>query len=147
MKEVIRNFRAAWDDGSWFERFALIVFLIAVTFMAAILLLAIAGFADARDLDGRYANSPNKEWFDSLKSGKGPCCSDADGTALADVDWESHDGHYRVRIEGEWVDVPEDAVLTGPNLVGKTMVWPVYYRAMGAPVRVEIRCFLKGVES
>ena len=52
---------------------------------------------EARDPDGRYANSPLKQWFDSLKSGKGPCCSDADGYALSDVDWESGNGHYRVR--------------------------------------------------
>jgi len=31
--------------------------------------------APARDLDGRYANSPLKPWFDQLKSGKGLCCS------------------------------------------------------------------------
>ena len=48
---------------------------------------------EARDPDGRYANSPLKQWFDSLKSGKGPCCSDADGYALSDVDWESGNGH------------------------------------------------------
>jgi len=60
--------------------------------------------AHARDPDGRYANSPLKQWFDTLRSGKGPCCSDADGSAVSDVDWESKDGHYRVRLEGEWVD-------------------------------------------
>ena len=69
---------------------------------------------EARDPDGRYANSPLKQWFDSLKSGKGPCCSDADGYALSDVDWESGNGHYRVRIDGEWHDVPDDAVITEP---------------------------------
>ena len=42
----------------------------------------------ARDPDGRYANSPLKQWFDGLRSGKGPCCSDADGSAVSDVDWE-----------------------------------------------------------
>src|SRR5438552_11801941 len=35
----------------------------------------------ARDPDGRYAHSPLKELFDSLRSGKGPCCSDAYGSA------------------------------------------------------------------
>lgn len=35
--------------------------------------------AMGRDLDGRYANSPLKSWFDQLKSGNGPCCSNADG--------------------------------------------------------------------
>lgn len=101
-------------------------------------LLLLATPALARD-DGRYANSPLKPWFDSLKSGNGPCCSDADGTALSDVDWESRDGHYRVRIKGTWIEVPDDAVLPGPNLAGKTMVWPFYVN--GAPT---IRCFIPG---
>jgi hypothetical protein len=94
---------------------------------------------DARDSDGRYANSPLKQWFDSLRSGKGPCCSDADGSAVSDVDWESKSGHYRVRIDGEWYDVPDDAVITEPNRAGRTMVWPVRgYQGL------TIRCFMPG---
>ena len=93
----------------------------------------------ARD-DGRYANSPLKSWFDSLRSGRGPCCSDADGTVVSDVDWESKDGHYRVRLEGEWIDVPDDAVITQPNLAGRTMVWPM--PRDGEPPL--IRCFMPG---
>lgn len=93
----------------------------------------------ARDPDGRYAGSPLKEWFDSLRSGKGPCCSDADGTAVSDVDWESGNGHYRVRIEGDWVDVPDEAVITEPNRVGRTMVWPI--KGYGG---LTIRCFMPG---
>ena len=46
--------------------------------VAAILLLS-TGSAGARD-DGRYAGSPLKQWFDSLKSGKGPCCDGSDAT-------------------------------------------------------------------
>jgi hypothetical protein len=99
---------------------------------------ALAGVATARD-DGRYANSPLKSWFDSLKSGKGPCCSDADGSAVADVDWESKDGHYRVRLHGQWIDVPDDAVITEPNRAGRTMVWPMW-----GTVGITIRCFLPG---
>jgi len=83
-------------------------------------------------------------WFDSLRSGKGPCCSDADGTALSDVDWETKGNHYRVRIEGQWFDVPDEAVITEPNRVGKTMVWPMYNRALGGTLSVEIRCFMPG---
>ncbi|MCS3725519.1 hypothetical protein [Bradyrhizobium betae] len=104
--------------------------------------------SQARD-DGRYANSALKPWFDSLRSGKGPCCSDADGYALSDVDWESSGGHYRVRIPVSndpadkavmtWVDVPDDAVITEPNRAGKTMVWPIWgYQGPG------IRCFMPG---
>jgi len=105
----------------------------------ALLLGLVAQFSHARDLDGRYANSPLKPWFDSLKSGKGPCCSDADGYAVSDPDWESKSGHYRVRIEGEWYDVPDDAVITEPNRVGRTMVWPI--KGWGG---MTIRCFMPG---
>ncbi|MGJ5085815.1 MULTISPECIES: hypothetical protein [unclassified Bradyrhizobium] len=102
------------------------------------------GDAAARDLDGRYANSPLKGWFESLRSGKGPCCSDADGTALSDTDWDTKDGRYRVRIEGQWWVVPEEAVVTEPNRAGRTMVWPVYYRELNTGLRIDVRCFLPG---
>jgi hypothetical protein len=105
--------------------------------LAAILMLS-APAGQARD-DGRYAGSPLKPWFDQLRSGKGPCCSDADGTAVSDVDWESHDGHYRVRLDGQWIDVPDDAVITEPNRAGRTMVWP-----MRGTLGITIRCFMPG---
>lgn len=92
-----------------------------------------------RDLDGRYANSPLKPWFDSLKSKKGPCCSDADGYVVKDADWKSVNDQYKVFIEGEWHDVPEDAVITEPNLFGRTMVWPI--KGWGG---LTIRCFMPG---
>ena len=86
-----------------------------------------------------YIQSPLKPWFKSLRSGKGPCCSDADGFALSDPDWESKNGHYRVRIDNEWIDVPDDAVITEPNRVGRTMVWPIK-GAFG----ISVRCFMPG---
>jgi hypothetical protein len=90
--------------------------------------------------DGRFANSPLKPWFDSLRSkGGGACCSNADGVALSDVDWDTKDGHFRVRVDGEWIDVPPDTVITEPNRAGRTMVWPFYLN--GRPV---VRCFLPG---
>jgi hypothetical protein len=51
-------------------------------------------------------------WFDKLASGRGLCCSLIDGVTIADPDWESKDGHYRVRLGGEWIDVPDDALVT-----------------------------------
>jgi hypothetical protein len=74
-----------------------------------------------------------------LKSGKGPCCSDADGTAVSDVDWQSGNGHYRVRLDGEWIDVPDEAVISEPDRIGRTMVWPI--RGYLGPT---IRCFMPG---
>ncbi|MCS3975332.1 hypothetical protein M2191_000015 [Bradyrhizobium japonicum] len=104
--------------------------------------------APARDLEGRYRNSPLHEWFESLASGKGLCCSFADGHAVEDVDWETRDGHYRVRLPKTadsklmvWVDVPDDAVITVPNKAGRTMVWPVYDELF---LDISIRCFMPG---
>jgi len=101
------------------------------------------GTAQARD-DGRYANSPLKPWFESLHSKSGPCCADADGMTLKNVDWDAKDGHYRVFIEGKWWDVPDNAVIRTPNLDGRTIVWPIYIRPFGALLEVKIRCFLPG---
>ncbi|MCK1497854.1 MULTISPECIES: hypothetical protein [unclassified Bradyrhizobium] len=101
-------------------------------------LIMLATSALARD-DGRYTGSPLKVWFESLSSDFGPCCSDADGYFVADIDWESDHGHYRVRINSEWVMVPDGAVITQPNKVGRTMVWNYYID--GHP---RVRCFLPG---
>src|SRR5215470_2360747 len=108
----------------------------------ALSLLALAvSSTQARDLDGRYAaqNPELHQWFEGLKSGKGPCCSDADGSAVSDVDWETAGGHYRVRIDGQWLDVPDEAVITEPNRIGRTMVWPIR-----GYIGVSIRCFMPG---
>lgn len=116
------------------------VFAAWVAVGVAILLLAACWHSGAlaKD-DGRYAQSPLKKWFDKLQSKKGPCCSDADGFAVSDPDWENIGGKYRVRIKGQWHDVPPDALITVPNLVGKTMVWPI---EIGS--EVHIRCFMPG---
>ena len=51
----------------------------------------------------------------------------ADGEAVADPDWESKEGHYRVRLDNKWVDVPDEAVITEPNRAGRMMVWPMRF--------------------
>src|SRR5260370_17140098 len=97
------------------------------------------GSVTARDLDGRYANSPLKSWFDHLASGKGLCCSMADGESVADPDWESKDGHYRVRLENSWIDVPDDALITEPTRAARPMVCPIRFNG-----EISIRCFIPG---
>ena len=98
---------------------------------------------------GQYANSQLKPWFDSLRSEKGPCCSDADGSAISDADWEAVKDnskptvHYRVRLEGQWWDVDDSAVITEPNRAGRTMVWPIYLRD-GSSLAINVRCFMPG---
>ena len=112
-------------------------------FVMTVVALCISAFVpnnlSARD-DGRYANSPLKQWFDHLASGKGLCCSFADGVSIEDIDWDSRDGRYRVRLQGQWVVVPDAALVTEPNRFGPAVVWP-YQDANGS---TQIRCFLPG---
>ena len=107
---------------------------------ASLLIALTSPSGHARDR-GQFGNSTPemRAWFEGLRSGKGPCCSDADGSVVSDVDWETHDGHYRVRIEGQWIDVPDDAVITEPNRIGRAMVRPIH-----GYLGVTIRCFMPG---
>jgi hypothetical protein len=73
----------------------------------------------ARD-DGRYAQSPLKGWFDSLKSQKGFCCSVADGE---DTEYDMRADGYWAPIDGTWQRVPEEAVIKEPNKAGRAMKW------------------------
>ena len=110
-------------------------------FAAGVLAVAVSMPSWAHD-DGRYAKmDPNMHaWFDRLASGKGLCCSFADGFSIADVDWDTKDGRFRVRVDGQWIDVPDTAVVTEPNRFGPAVVWP-YRDADGT---TQIRCFLPG---
>ena len=111
---------------------------VAIPFAVAggvILIVALLHSASAHDASRPELNS----WFDKLASGKGLCCSFADGTAVAGPDWDSKDGHYRVRLPEGWIDVPDDAVINEPNRDGRTMVWP-----LRGYLGVSVRCFMPG---
>jgi hypothetical protein len=118
--------RFTWDDARVF--FWMIV-------VALIFVVGWAHFAGAHD----HSRPDLDNWFNRLQSGKGLCCSNNDGTALADVDWEVKNGKYRVRLDSEWIVVPDDAVITEPNRAGRTMVWP-----LRGSLGLTIRCFMPG---
>jgi hypothetical protein len=109
------------------------------TIVALCSIVFVPGDLSARD-DGRFADSPLKGWFDKLASGKGLCCSFADGVSVQDVDWDMQGNSYRVRIDGKWVVVPDTAIVTEPNKFGSAVVWP-YQDYQGT---TQIRCFLPG---
>ena len=101
-----------------------------------------------------------KPWFDSLSSKKGLCCSFADGVSIKDVDWDTKavavtcsatvsaggecaEVRYRVRLNGQWMVVPDAAVVTEPNRFGPAVVWP--YQDMNGST--QIRCFMPSAMS
>jgi hypothetical protein len=105
--------------------------------LAALLTAAFFAPAFSRDLDGRYANSPNHDWISHLKNQNGMlCCEEAEGHRLEDVDWRGEaDGTYSVRLNGEWVKISKEQIVTEPNRIGSAMVW-VWQN--------QITCFIPG---
>lgn len=121
--------------------------------MIAAVALAVCGAAFARD-HGQYgpapAGSPDKAWWNSLHAGGNsvPCCDIADGQKVEDVDWDTINVasankdpviRYRVRLNGKWIVVPPEAVVTVPNRFGSAVVWPYTFGDETA-----VRCFMPG---
>lgn len=120
---------------------------VAIAFIAAIL-----SAVSARDLDGRYAGSPWRAWFEAQLVPGGPdkgksCCKTADGTsAIEDI----RDGQYWVTFETEAglagpMPVPTEVVLTGPNKRGVPVVW-YYFQSENGKTAVKIRCYAPGTK-
>jgi len=97
--------------------------------------------ASLRAVDrGQFENvSPEiRAWFKSVIAPNGvPCCDITDGHR---TDYDMREGAYWVPIEGEWMQVPDRAVIKDAgNPVGDAVVW--YVRHRGAII---ISCFVPG---
>jgi len=156
----------------WLDLFLAIGAGLIIASAAVFIFLAIAfgSPAHAHDRDGHWAKlsaegkAPSKEWWNSLASKKGLCCSFSDGAQVDDVDWSvQHEGQdckkvegdgndyrgtYCVRLLGEWWLVPDKAVITEPNRFGPAVVWPVWATINndGQQIQIvhDIRCFMPG---
>jgi hypothetical protein len=88
------------------------------------------------------------DWYQGLRAGpdgKGtPCCEGGEASHLSDPDWKSENGHYSVRLEGEWVKVPDDAVVQGPNRDGRALVWTYQQWTSPSSLHRVVRCFIPG---
>jgi hypothetical protein len=96
-----------------------------------------------------YAHDPKRpdldDWYRSLQSsGAGHCCDKSEARQLDGNDWDMKDGHYRVLFEGNWLDVPDSALVKAPNLVGPALVWVYFYSPMGGKTTALVRCFMPG---
>ena len=56
------------------------------------------------------------------------------------VDWDSQDGHHRVRLYGKWIPVPDESVITEPTRFAPAVVRPY----LDSTETTRIRCFLPG---
>lgn len=122
-------------DGMWLVPLLVLLIVVAVVFVWC---------------TGASAHDHNRPdltpWFQTLQSkGGAPCCDGKDGTSLDDPDVTmSEDGkHFRVRLDGEWYDVPDSALVMVPNRAGHAVVW-TYPIWMGGEKGYGIRCFMPG---
>ena len=89
---------------------------VALLLAAAVILI--------RDPTGKWADDPLQPWFQSLHNKRGLyCCARADGHPLDESERDIKGDSYRVFLKGEWIVVPDDAVISDPNKFGKAMVW------------------------
>jgi hypothetical protein len=88
--------------------------------------------------NGQYENvAPDvRAWFKSVMAPNGvPCCDISDGHRTT---YDVRQGSYWVPIEGEWMMVPERAVIRDRgNPVGEAVVWYVRHRGS-----IIISCFV-----
>jgi hypothetical protein len=100
-------------------------------------LSTLTGAAFAFD-NGQYENVPPeiRSWFKGMVSPNGiPCCDIADGHR---TEYDFHNGSYWVPIEGQWMPVPERAVVRDRgNPIGQAVVW---YAHRGSDI--VINCFV-----
>jgi hypothetical protein len=111
-----------------------------------VLSFALCHPARAADHGQLGPTSPDvKAWASTLENKlKEGCCSTADGWKPEEVEYDMKGNKYRVKIDGEWYEVPPEAVVDVPNRFGFAVVW--YYRSWlnGMKPSVSIRCFIPG---
>lgn len=130
------------DYGRYFLS-VMLAGLVAIVILVGLMVKARAHDHEHPELD---------DWYLSLKSKEGhPCCEGPgkDATHLSEIDWDTKDGHYRVRIEGRWFVVPDEAVITEPNRDGRAIVWGYPMTSYGEDgsrhmIDYNIRCFTPG---
>ena len=118
-----------------------------VRFTRVFLLFSVLSYsAEAADHGQLGRTSPEiKAWANSLDNTLGEgCCSTADGWKPEEVEYDIKDNRYRVKIDGEWYDVPSYAVIKVPNKFGFPVVWYFKTWLNGIRPSILIRCFIPG---
>lgn len=117
------------------------IFLRLATGVGALLLCA--AISQAED-GGQYRQAPKaiKTWIEHLSDRSGYRCCDTADAAVPDA-WKIGQKHYRVKIYGMWLIVPDAAVVKGRNRLGHAMVW-LENTGDAVEASLAVRCFLPG---
>lgn len=105
-----------------------------VTIGVMMIVFMVMSSARAHDHNRLFLN----DWLKGLHSkSKALCCDGNDTDAIED--WETKNDRYRVRFRGEWYDVPESAIVDGPNKGGDALLW-----MNKGFTGFSVRCFMPG---
>jgi hypothetical protein len=77
-------------------------------------------------------------WFMGLHANNKTWCCDGKDTDPIE-EWQTRAGGYRVKFRGEWFDVPEGAIVDGPNKSGEALLW-----MNKGYSGLSVRCFMPG---
>lgn len=102
-----------------------------------------SGGARAADPTGKFrdADPRIKKWVKDLRSRANTnCCDVSDGDWAEEPIWHADRNGYSVLYEGKRLAVPDSAIIDGPNILGRALVW-VWRDTAGQPY---VRCFMPG---
>ncbi len=111
----------------------------AVCTIGVVILLVLVMMATARAHDHSHAD--RNDWLKSLHGANKTWCCDGNDTDAIE-DWETKDSRYRVKFRGQWFDVPEGAIVDGPNKGGDALLW-----MNKGYSGLSVRCFMPGMMS
>ena len=119
------------------RRYAL-SFLIFTCCMLVVVVVALIMLA-TRPAHAHDHNRPElNDWMKGLHSANKTWCCRGDDHDPIDA-WETKGKSYRVKFRGEWYDVPESALVDGPNLGGDALLW-----MNKGWTGMSVRCFMPG---
>lgn len=101
---------------------------------AVVGLAVLLGNADAHD----HSRPEMDSWLKTLHAKNSTWCCNGDDTDTIE-DWEAAGDRYRVKFRGAWFDVPDSALVEGPNKSNGALLW-MNKGFMG----VSVRCFMPG---
>jgi hypothetical protein len=119
--------------------------LCAAIALATFGVIAFIAVSEGRD-NGQYAHVSKdvKNWIERLTDQGGTSCC-LTGDAVGPVEWEISANHYRVKINGRWIIVPNNTVIKGHNRLGYAVVWLYHVWSLETDVEMTyVRCFLPG---
>jgi hypothetical protein len=94
----------------------------------------------------RQVSPEIKLWAGALTNETGiGCCTIANGLIPEEIEWDISANSYRVKVDGQWLFVPDEAIIKAPNRLGYAAVWfEIDHDLEFEEYTISIRCFLPG---